>query len=130
MGVRGTFVYRDGELVEKHLAERLFPRGPRNRDLPAPYVNIDTIVGLQSMVDGSMFDSKSQLREHYKAHGVREIGTDTAGALRDAEEHRPAKRGVTTDEIAQAVEKVKQGYKPEPLATMAELDAAEPDTGE
>ncbi len=130
MSVRATYVYRDGEIIEKYKAHRLYARGPRNHELAAPYVNIDTIDALQSMVDGRVFESKSQLREHYKAHGVREIGTDTAGALRDAEEHRPAKPGVTTEEIAQAVEKVKQGYKPAPLATMAELDAAEPDTGE
>src|SRR4030088_1193280 len=46
-------------------------------DLPRPTVISDSLDGLQSMVSGERFDSKSDLRRHYKANGVIEVGNET-----------------------------------------------------
>lgn len=37
----------------------------------------DALDGLQSMVSGERFDSKSDLRRHYRANGVVEVGNET-----------------------------------------------------
>lgn len=46
-------------------------------DLPRPMVISDTLEGVQSMVSGERFDSKADLRRHYKANGVVELGNET-----------------------------------------------------
>lgn len=55
-----------------------------------------------------MYESKSELRKGYKAKGVVELGNDAA-SYRAKEPERPK---ITKAEIAAAVQKVKQGYKP------------------
>jgi len=45
-------------------------------DLPAPMVIIDTMGPVQSMLDGKLYDSKSELRKTYKQAGVVELGND------------------------------------------------------
>lgn len=45
-------------------------------DLPRPTVISDALDGIQSMVSGERFDSKSDLRRHYKANGMVEVGND------------------------------------------------------
>jgi hypothetical protein len=45
-------------------------------DLPAPMLIIDTMEPVQSMLDGKMYDSKSELRRTYKHAGVTEVGND------------------------------------------------------
>ena len=125
--MRGTWVYRDGQLVLKHLATRA-PRGPRSA-IPAPYLIRDQIDPLQSMLDGRLYESKSELRASYKAAGVREIGNDIDAAVKDAEVSRPSKPPVTIEDVAAAVQKVKQGYKPAPLETPAALDARDAEIG-
>lgn len=64
--MRRRFVQINGELVEygSHIQERV-----------APDVMPD-IQPYQSMVDGSMITSRSQHREHLKAHGCVELGND------------------------------------------------------
>lgn len=56
-----------------HFAVRTSARS----DLPRPMVISDSLDGLQSMVSGERFDSKSDLRRHYKANGVVEVGNET-----------------------------------------------------
>src|SRR5258708_26476447 len=46
-------------------------------DLPRPTVISDSLEGVQSMVSGERFDSKSDLRRHYLANGVIEVGNET-----------------------------------------------------
>jgi len=60
------------------------------------------------MADGKMYDSKSELRKGYKAKGVIELGSDAA-SYRAKEPERPK---VTKAEVAAAVRKVRNGYKP------------------
>ena len=72
----------------------------------------DHMNAVQSMLDGKMYESKSELRKTYKAAGVIEVGNDAK-----VTSSPPKKPKITRDEIEQAVAKVKQGYKPAPLET-------------
>lgn len=45
-------------------------------DLAAPMIIQDTMQPVQSMLDGKMYDSKSALRQTYKAAGVVELGNE------------------------------------------------------
>ena len=109
---RGTFVYRDGELVPKHLAPPLVPRGARS-GFSAPAVRSDTTDAFRSMADGKMYDSKSNYRADLKQQGMREIGNDINGHLQDVEASNPRKPKAKAD-VIKAYQKVKQGYKPPP----------------
>jgi hypothetical protein len=83
-----TYVYRNGQLVPKHIA------GPRHDAAPAFYVISDTMAPLKHMGTGRTLDSKSQFRADTKASGCVEVGTDPA-ALRDRPPITP--RGVHED---------------------------------
>tara|TARA_R110000823_G_scaffold10557_3_gene36777 strand:+ start:1521 stop:1850 length:330 start_codon:yes stop_codon:yes gene_type:complete len=45
-------------------------------DLAAPMIIQDNMQPVKSMLDGKMYDSKSQLRATYRAAGVVEVGND------------------------------------------------------
>jgi hypothetical protein len=81
------------------------------------------------MLDGRFYESKSELRASYKAAGVREIGTDVDAAIKEHKASMPSKPKVTIEEVAQAYQQVKQGYKPAPLETPEALDAADAEIG-
>jgi len=110
--IRGTFVYRDGELVPKHLAAPLVQRGARSR-LAAPMLNLDTVDAFRSMADGRMYDSKAAYRAELKRQGVREIGNDIEGHLKEVAATAPQKPKAKAD-LIKAYQKVRQGYKPPP----------------
>lgn len=112
---RGTFVYRNGELVPKAIAMPLFERGPRNDLLPLPYVSLDTMDPMRSMLDGKLYDSKASLRATYKAAGVREIGNQCEDAVKDAYARMPSKPPVKPELIEAYKMVAHQGYKPAPL---------------
>lgn len=80
----------------------------RRSDLPAPAIIRDEMSPVRGMADGVTYDSKSALRASYRAHGMREMGNDAPSVPTG-----PAREKITCDEIAQAVAKVKEGYKPE-----------------
>ena len=65
--MRKQYVQINGELVEK---------GDYYADPLAPIVMPD-IQPYQSMADGSMITSRSQHREHLRAHGCIEIGNES-----------------------------------------------------
>jgi hypothetical protein len=44
--------------------------------LPAPHLLRDEMAPVQSMLDGELYDSKSRLRQTYRAAGVVEVGND------------------------------------------------------
>jgi len=76
--LRGTFVYRNGEMVPKHLAEPIHLGFlSRSATVAAPMLNLDTIE-MRSMADGKVYTSKSHYRASLKAHGYREVGTEVA----------------------------------------------------
>lgn len=84
---RGTFVLRDGELVPKHLAAPLGPRGPRSH-LSRPMVISDGCE-FRSMADGKIYTSKAAYRADLRARGLDEVGNDTSylsGASRSDDE--------------------------------------------
>lgn len=89
---------------------------PKRSDLSAPMVISDHLPGLRSQLNGKYFDSKSSLRKHYKANNVVELGNDAPTTPVS-----PGRPEVTKQEIAQALDKVKQGYKPQLPMEPAEI---------
>lgn len=64
--MRKTYVYRNGEMVEKNQAYS---------ESIAPMVMGD-IAPYQSMIDGSMIESRSRHREHLRANNCIEVGNE------------------------------------------------------
>jgi hypothetical protein len=48
--------------------------------LAAPHLMTDTMPPTMSMLDGKLYDSKSRLRQTYRAAGVTEVGNDVPTA--------------------------------------------------
>lgn len=67
---RESFVFRNGELIPKHLA------GPHPRAASREFQVMPDIAEFRSPVDGSVISSRSHLRHHNRAHGVAQIGND------------------------------------------------------
>lgn len=80
-------------------------------DLPRPMIKSDAMPPLRCMADGKIYDSKSQMSAVHKARGYNEVGNEIEATMKLAAE-KPARPKVTKAEIAAAVQKVKQGYKP------------------
>jgi len=64
--MRKTYVYRNGEMVEKHTTYT---------ESVAPMVMND-IQPYKSMIDGTMIQSRSKHREHLRDNGCFEIGNE------------------------------------------------------
>jgi hypothetical protein len=77
-----------------------------------PMVISDSLDSVQSMVSGERFDSKSQMRKHYRANGVTEVGNEISATMKLAAQ-KPDRPAVTKAEVRQAVEQVKRGYRPD-----------------
>ena len=116
---RGTFVYRDGEIVEKHLAPPIIMRGPRS-EVAAPMLSLDTIDAFRSMADGRLYDSKAAYRASLKAHGYREIGNEIDAHMKEAT--APKAKPPVKPELVEAYKMVRDGYRPAPLATRNDPD--------
>jgi hypothetical protein len=119
--MRGTYVYRDGELVPKHLAMPLnLGFMSRSHAVSSPMLNLDGCVPFQSMADGKMYDSKSEYRKTLKAGGYREIGDQVDAHMKEvtAEQRKPDVKG----DLIKAYKKVKEGYKPPPPPMVHSLD--------
>lgn len=65
--MRKTYIYVNGELVEKHSKEHYDSLGPMFIPDIAPY---------KSMIDGSMITSRSVHRDHLREHGCIEVGNE------------------------------------------------------
>jgi hypothetical protein len=110
---RGTFVYRNGELVLKQRAEPLnYGFLSRSDFVAAPMLNLDTME-MRSMADGKVYTSKSHYRASLKAHGYREVGNEIAAHVAEATAERP-RPPIQTD-LVDAYKKVREGYKPAPV---------------
>lgn len=68
--MRTTYVLRDGELIEKHLAP------PLHDGAPTFHVISDNMGAVKNMADGRMYDSKSRYRDAVHAAGCRIVGND------------------------------------------------------
>ncbi|MEM9969524.1 MAG: hypothetical protein AAF762_00275 [Pseudomonadota bacterium] len=79
---RVSFTWVSPEEMARRTAEReerWFQRQASQGQLAAPRVILDGqggLNGLQSMQDGRLYDSKSQMRRHYREAGVIELGND------------------------------------------------------
>jgi len=49
---------------------------PNRSTLAAPHLLRDAMPPVKSMLDGKLYDSKSRLRQTYRAAGVTEVGND------------------------------------------------------
>lgn len=68
-----TYVWRDGELIEKHLAP------PLNESFgEAPFIISDNMDSTRHMATGRYHTSKATFRADTKASGCVEVGTDTS----------------------------------------------------
>jgi hypothetical protein len=65
--MRKTYIYVNGELVEKGSKEHYESLGPTVMPDIAPY---------KSMIDGSMITSRSTHRDHLRQHGCIEVGNE------------------------------------------------------
>lgn len=88
---------------------RRIDREERKRsELSAPMVISDHLHEIVGQHDGKVYTSKSALRRSYRAHGVEEVGTAPQRPI-DASERR---QRVDKADIGEALQRVKQGYKP------------------
>lgn len=98
--MRGTFVYRNGRLVEKGGPEDVRP-APARSDLPFPMLISDEMSAIEH-VDGRFYTSKSEFRKVTRANGLVEIGT---------ERQAPRKRAPVSDKaISDAIDKAVADY--------------------
>jgi hypothetical protein len=109
-----SWLIRHGVLFEKGSPEEIASRRSREQrsDLATPNIIRDAISGgaVQSQADGKEYESRSALYRAYKDQGVRIVEPGEKPVDYAAE--RPK---ITKDEIGEALQKVKQGYKPAPL---------------
>lgn len=99
-----TWVIRNGELIERGSLQDVRPVRQQS-GLPCPMVRVDSMNGLQSMQDGKIYESRSQLYRSYADAGVRifEKGEKPSA---------PERQKVTKAEVAAALNKVRAGYRP------------------
>lgn len=98
--MRGSWVYRNGELVEKGGPKDIRPQFARS-DLPCPMLVSDAMDAAEH-VDGRFYTSKSEYRKVTKANGLIEVGT---------ERPQPRKRPPVNDNaISDAVDKAVADY--------------------
>ena len=79
-------------------------QGERAAPPAAPFTISDAQPALQSMTNGKIYDSKSQMRKEYKRAGVEEVGTEKQKPGRDWIDER-AKRKKQRQEVKAALHK-------------------------
>ncbi len=72
-----TFVYRDGQLVDKNTAP---PKEGKHGT--ASFVISDEMAPTRHMADGQMYTSKAKFRHATRAAGCVEVGNETATLLK------------------------------------------------
>lgn len=87
--------------------ELAFQRQLRQGELASPMVISDSlgVQGLQSQVDGKLYDSKSNMRKHYRESGVIELGND-APTEKGAVQRDPHAKKKRMDAIGRAFNRV------------------------
>jgi hypothetical protein len=106
------YVIHEGKLKPWPEVARLRLECSARSALPAPHVISDHLPGVRNMADGRVYDSKSEYYRAVKSAGCEIVGSE---AERMANRGNVAKPEVSRDEIGEALHKVKQGYKPQPL---------------
>ena len=115
--VSGTWLpAADYDALKVFREERAFSRRPRQGELCAPMVISDAqggVRGIQSMGDGRFYDSKSEMRKHYRRDGFCEVGNDsslTSGVRKSAPSHaeREARRKDIREHVGKAFAQVSE----------------------
>lgn len=106
--MREKFVWDAGGL--RPWAEVAASRRVRARSsLPCPSIIRDGLDNVKNPVDGKLYDSKSAYYQAVKAAGCEIVGNEAEKMVAPS----TARPDVGRDEIGAALNKVKQGYKPE-----------------
>lgn len=101
--IRGTWVYRNGKLVPKHKAGPPRRRGGKKFHVISD--DLGTDLEHHSYADGRKTASKSEFRRWTKEAGCVEKGNDR-------EAPSPARDPDLKADVAQAIQMVRQGYRP------------------
>lgn len=88
-----------------------FRQSSARSSLAFPSIKSDQMDAVRCMADGRMYESKSQMSAVHKARGYIEVGNEIDATMKVAAK-KPDRPKVSKAEIAQALDKVKQGYKP------------------
>jgi hypothetical protein len=99
-----TFVYRNGELVDKNLAS------PREVKGQASYVISDEMAETRHMADNRMYTSKAKFRQTTRAHGCVEVGNENLTMLKP---RKPIEldRGKRREAIAKSIYQLRNGIR-------------------
>lgn len=95
MSERGIWVFRDGELVPKHLAT---PLESKRSDLPTPMLIRDNMESTWNPADGQHYDSKRAYEKAVRANGCEIVGNEKIKASPKTQMDDPAR------DVAQAIE--------------------------
>ena len=74
---RVSFTWLDPEEHEERIARRRLARQIGSNRFPCPHYISDQQPATRSMGDGKYYDSKSEMRKHYRRDGFIEVGNDT-----------------------------------------------------
>lgn len=98
-----TYVYRNGELVDKQFAA---PRGATGEK--ASYVISDEMPETRHMADGNYYTSKAKFRQATRASGCVEVGNETSTLLKPRKQVTLS-REQRRDHIRQAIHQLRNG---------------------
>lgn len=123
---RGSWVYRNGELVPKQEAVSYdVKKNLRIRSsLPAPNIMGD-IKPYRNVIDGKEISSRSTHREFLRRNNVIEVGNEKM-----APKNLAPSRGEIRREIKETIEQLEQGYDFPELRDLAEAGSSAGDEGE
>ena len=113
---RETFVYRDGQMIPK---AAVFVAPVARSELPCPMIIRDGMDAIINPANGMYYESKSSFEKATRAAGCVCVGNDAPTTPAD-----PIGDRISKDEIGEAIQKVRQGYKPTLTNEPAEIDFA------
>lgn len=101
--MRGTWVYRNGSLVEKGGPLDVRPLAQRS-GLPCPMIMSDQMPACEH-VDGRFYDSKSAYRRVTKANGLIEVGNEKLNPVKPKMSKAERAKGIN-DAVERAAARV------------------------
>jgi hypothetical protein len=106
---RGTWVMRNGQLVEKGGPLDVRPVVARS-GLPLPFIASDTMEPIQHPCTGEYLSSKAQFRAVTRAHGCIEVGNDPQ-RLKPVTRPKPDRKGIRKS-VEKAFAQYESGVRP------------------
>lgn len=107
--MRGTFVYRNGKLVEKGGPQDIRPQLARSH-LPVPHIISDGMDPVQHPCTGDYIASKRAFRAVTRANGCVEVGDDKS-RLKPMTRPKPDRKAIRKS-IDKAVAQYASGVRP------------------